>query len=236
MMQDEAMRQAIAEVARTLKVPPAAFAAVVKVECGGRAHALVRGRKEPMIRFEGHYFDRRLSGVKRERARSEGLSSPQVGGVPNPASQTARWNLLARAAQIDRKAAYEATSWGVGQVMGAHWAWLGYGSVDSFVDEARNGLSGQLRVMAKYISQAGLAPALQKQEWADFARGYNGPGYRRNRYDARLAAAYEKYADTDFDFQVPTVPELVRQQLPGTTTSMFNIPIRFFAALFSRRR
>ena len=236
MMQDEAMRQAIAEVARTLKVPPAAFAAVVKVECDGRAHALVRGRKEPMIRFEGHYFDRRLSGVKRERARSEGLSSPQVGGVPNPGSQTARWNLLARAAQIDRKAAYEATSWGVGQVMGAHWAWLGYGSVDSFVDEARNGLSGQLRVMAKYISQAGLAPALQKQEWADFARGYNGPGYRRNRYDAKLAAAYEKYADTDFDFQVPIVPERVRQQLPGTTTSMFNIPIRFFAALFSRRR
>jgi hypothetical protein len=55
---------------------------------GLRTHAMIGGRAEPLIRFEGHYFDRRLSGTKREEARrAEGLSSPTAGAIANPASQ-----------------------------------------------------------------------------------------------------------------------------------------------------
>lgn len=46
-MLNETKRLTIAEVARTLKVEPAALAAVVEVESGGRVQALIEGRSEP---------------------------------------------------------------------------------------------------------------------------------------------------------------------------------------------
>jgi hypothetical protein len=110
----------ITAVAREIGIEPAALLAVAEVESGGKAFASVEGRLEPLIRFEGHYFDRRLTPAKREAARREGLASPLAGAVINPRMQAARWKLLARAAAIDRKAALESVSWGLGQVMGAH--------------------------------------------------------------------------------------------------------------------
>ena len=196
-MSDGAVMQDIRTVARELAVEAAALAAVAHIESGLKPHAMVDGRPEPLIRFEGHYFDRRLAGAAREEARRRGLVSPQAGKVKNPAAQAARWALLARAAAIDRKAAYESASWGMGQVMGAHWAWLGYRSVDALVAEARSGAAGQLRLMARYIDKAGLAPALRRRDWAAFAHGYNGPGYRANDYDGKLARAYRRYAGAD---------------------------------------
>lgn len=193
-MFDGAVMQAIERVAGELGVEPAALAAVVEVESGGRVSALVDGRPEPLIRFEGYYFDRRLSGAARERARREGLASPKAGAVANPASQPARWALLSRAASIDRAAAYESVSWGAGQVMGAHWDWLGYASVDALVAEARGGIAGQVRLMARFIDSSGLTRALRMRDWPAFARGYNGPAYRKNAYDTRLARAYANHA------------------------------------------
>jgi murein L,D-transpeptidase YcbB/YkuD len=187
----------IEPVASRLRVEAAALAAVVHVESGLRTHAIVDGRPEPLIRFEGHYFDRRLSGEKRAEARAAGLASPDAGAIENPTTQVARWRLLARAETIDRRAARESTSWGMGQVMGAHWAWLGYADVDALVAEARSGVTGQLRLMARYIEKAGLAEALGSRDWVAFARGYNGPLFRRNGYDRKLARAYARYNTAD---------------------------------------
>ncbi len=191
-MDAQEMREAIAEEAGRLRVEPAALAAVVEVESGGRVFALVDGRQEPLIRFEGHYFDRRLSGARLQRARRAGLASPTAGAVRNPASQAQRWLLLRRATRIDRAAALESVSWGIGQVMGAHWSWLGYGSVEDLVAEARAGLHGQLRLMCRFIAKSGLDDALRRRDWQAFARGYNGPGFARHRYDEKFAAAYGK--------------------------------------------
>lgn len=193
-MLGEAVLTEIEKIAKRLGIEPAALAAVAHIESGLRTHAMVGGRAEPLIRFEGHYFDRRLSGAKREEARRSGLASPDAGAIANPASQSARWSLLARAARIDRRAAYESVSWGIGQVMGAHWAWLGYASVDALVDEARSSTAGQLNLMARYIDKAGLAEALRRRDWVAFARGYNGPGFRKNGYDRKLARAYTRYS------------------------------------------
>ncbi len=184
----------IAAVAGRLDIEPAALMAVIEVESGGRLFAKVEGRDEPLIRFEGHYFDRRLSSEKREVARAAGLAAPVAGAVANPVSQAERWHLLEAAAMIDRKAAYESTSWGVGQVMGAHWAWLGYAGVDSLVADARGGAAGQIELMARYIDKAGLAPALRARDWAAFARGYNGPDYAKNGYDRKIADAYRRHS------------------------------------------
>lgn len=201
-MFDETLKTAIRRAARAADLDAAALFALVEVESGGRFFVAVDGRTEPPIRFEGHYFDRRLQGTARATAQGSGLASPVAGAVANPRSQAARWALLERAAAIDRKAAYESTSWGLGQVMGAHWAWLGFADVEALVAEARSGFEGQLRLMLRYIDKAGLAPALRGRDWAAFARGYNGPGYRRNAYDRKLAAAYRRHAGLAADRSV----------------------------------
>ncbi|WP_163267364.1 N-acetylmuramidase domain-containing protein [Chelativorans alearense] len=184
----------IIDTASRAGLEPALILAVVEVETGGRTHAVVNGRREPLIRFEGHYFDRRLSPPDRELARREGLAAPSAGAVHNPPGQAARWRMLERAVEIDRRAAYESTSWGMGQVMGAHWAWLGFENVDALVDRARSGLEGELDLMLRYIGKAGLLEPLGRRDWAAFARGYNGPAFARNSYHVKLSLAYRRHA------------------------------------------
>lgn len=220
------MMQAVSAVAKERGIDKAALAAVVHVESGGRAHVAVDGRREPVIRFEGHYFDRRLSGEKLERARKEGLASPTAGKIANPPSQSGRWKLLDRAVALDKQAAFESVSWGVGQVMGAHWLWLGYGSVDALVAEARAGISGQLHLMAKFIDKAGLARALNKRDWQTFARGYNGPAFGKNGHDAKLAKAYARYASADW----PTGE--APQTMPPA--SIFDRTLRMLVRIFGK--
>ena len=183
----------ITKAAARLGIEPAALLAAAEVESGGVAFAIIDGKQEPLIRFEGHYFDRRLSPQKQAVARAAGLSSPIAGAVANPVSQTGRWDLLARAVRIDRQAAYESVSWGIGQVMGAHWKKLRFASIGDFVALARRDVAGQAEIMARFIDTEGLSAALAAQDWAGFARGYNGPLYARSNYDGRIATAYVEY-------------------------------------------
>jgi hypothetical protein len=84
-------------------------------------------------------------------------------------------------------------SWGVGQVMGAHWKWLGYASVDALVREARASVAGQVRLMVRYIEKAGLRPALAARDWRAFARGYNGPNFAVHGYHTKLERAHRRH-------------------------------------------
>ncbi|MCT7375474.1 N-acetylmuramidase domain-containing protein [Chelativorans salis] len=191
-MFDEATVRAVERIAARTKTEPAAWLAVAEVESAGRVFAVVGGKHEPLIRFEGHYFDRRLTGEKRDRARREGLAHPNAGAVKNPAGQAARWRLLARAMEIDAEAALESTSWGLGQVMGAHWQWLGFKTVKGLVGLARKDAAGQIELMARYVEKAGLVDELQRKDFSAFARGYNGPGFAKHGYHTKMARAYER--------------------------------------------
>jgi hypothetical protein len=191
---DKQTQTQIREVASKYKIDPAALLAISEVESGGKPFVVINGRQEPIIRFEGHYFDRRLSGAKRDLARKQGLASPVVGGVKNPNSQNDRWTLLDRASRIDHKAALESVSWGLGQVMGSHWEALGYGNVDDLVNTARSSVGGQVELMVKFIIKNNLKGAIDRRDWAAFARGYNGPAYAKNAYDKNMAKAYSRYA------------------------------------------
>lgn len=183
----------ITRLALEKNLEPSALLAVCDIESGGRVFARVEGRNEPLIRFEGHYFDRRLSGFRREAARKAGLASPRAGKITNPRTQPARWRMLKRAMEIDRKAALESVSWGLGQVMGSHWSWLGYATVNDLVAEARSGAEGQVRLMLRFIEKAGLTDEIRRCDWHGFARGYNGPAYRKYGYHLKLDRAFRKY-------------------------------------------
>lgn len=192
-------KQVIAKVsviAQKLNVEAAALLAVAEVESGGKPIWNVKGQSLPAMRFEGHYFYRLLKGNKKklEQAIKAGLANPKAGGVKNPSSYEARYAMLERAKKIDESAALASCSWGLGQVMGSHWKKLGYSSVQALVAKAREGIDGQIEVMAAYILVFGLVDELQTKGWASFAKQYNGPSYRVNNYDAKMAAAYARYS------------------------------------------
>ena len=53
----------------------------------------------------------------------------------------------------------------------------------------------ELRLISSFgvdFSHCSCDAALRSHDWARFARGYNGPNYRANNYDTRLASEYEK--------------------------------------------
>lgn len=193
-MFDSKTVDAATSIAAKLNIDVAALLAVAEVESDGNVFALVKGRQEPLIRFEGHYFDRRLAGAERERARRAGLASPIAGKIKNPSSQEARWALLARAMAINPRAALESISIGLGQVMVAHWKKLGFRSPDDMVRLARRDAAGQMDIMARYIDKFGLADELQREDFTGFARGYNGPDFRANAYHSKMAAAFRRWS------------------------------------------
>ena len=93
-MFDASTLTAITSRAASLRCKPAALQAVAEVESNGQVFAVVKGQNEPLIRWEGHYFDERLTVEQRSVARAQGLASPEPGGVPNPQSQAARWAIV----------------------------------------------------------------------------------------------------------------------------------------------
>lgn len=205
---DDDTLRAASRAAKELGVPVNHLLAVAEVESAGHVFATVDGVQEPLVRFEGHWFYKLIVAHKRAEAVKKGLARKKAGAVKNPASQQERWDKLIKpAAALDKQAAYESTSWGLGQVMGFHWKALGYGSVLALVDHARRGAGGQIELMARFIrANPKLKAALAKGDWATFASGYNGPGYKANKYDTKMAAAAKRWAGVTIPAEPPAKP------------------------------
>lgn len=167
-----------------------ALVAVVNVESNGQIFATDVAEDAPVIRWEGHYFYRLLKGEQRAAAVRAGLAAPEAGTVKNPKSQRRRYDMLERAITIAKVAALSSISIGVGQVMGSHWKTLGFENPDKMFDLAETGLAGQVDIMCRYIVHFDLKDELDRLDWSGFARGYNGPAYRKNAYHTKMAKAY----------------------------------------------
>ena len=193
---------AIAEVAYKVDVEPAALLAVAEVESAGIAFWSVGGELVPPARPEGHYFYKFLRGDDRTRAVREGLAAAKAGVVRVPHSYVGVYGMIDRMIDIDEEAAYSSCSWGLGQVMGAHWKVLGY---DSALDLAAScdTVEGQADLMYRFIEKNHLDDELRTRKWAAFARAYNGPAYRKNRYDTKMASAYARYKKIKIPVSVP---------------------------------
>ncbi|PSJ50516.1 N-acetylmuramidase domain-containing protein, partial [Pseudaminobacter soli (ex Li et al. 2025)] len=189
-MFDQQTVNAVRAHATRLAIEEAMLFAVIEIESDGRTFELIKGRKEPLIRWEGHYFDQRLTGDERDEARRKGLASPRAGAIKNPASQVKRWQMLTDASRINAQAAYESASYGVGQVMGAHWQKLRFASIDALVAKARESVAGQVEIMVRYIEAFGLVDELQRKDFSAFTRGYNGPAGIKGGYHLLMAKAY----------------------------------------------
>lgn len=180
--------------AETLGCEVSAIRAVASVESAGRG-VLPDGR--PTILYEAHVFDRLTRGMFRSRVDRSGvkLSVPKWDRSLYGASGAHQYERLEDAIKLDEKAAVFACSWGMFQVMGFNYASLGFADFDTFREFVVNNDEGseQLEVFVRFILLNQLDDELQRLDWAGFARGYNGPAYRENRYDDKMASAYQRF-------------------------------------------
>lgn len=173
--------------AKALGCPVAAVIAVTKVESKGNGF-LPSG--EPVILFERHVFNRRL--------RAKGIVVRDQLDIVNTApggykGGQAEHDRLAKATKIDREAALESCSWGLFQIMGYHWKALGYKSLQAFINEMYKDEAAHLQAFVKFVLiNPSMHRALVNQDWNTFARAYNGPGYKANRYDDKLRTEFVK--------------------------------------------
>jgi hypothetical protein len=101
---------------------------------------------------------------------------------------------LSLAKTIDFNSALESCSWGLFQIMGYHWKMLGYKSVHEFVEKMYANEGNHWQAFTRFVlADKALHKALKDRNWAEFARRYNGPGYKKNKYDSKLLAAYNSY-------------------------------------------
>lgn len=204
------LRQAdIQRAAEQLGVPVASIMAVNAVESCGKGF-LDGGRVK--ILFERHVLYKlwKEGGGDDADALAErypALINPARGGY---AGGTAEWVRLASARQITANVgglADQSCSWGAFQIMGYHWKRLGYAGIQSFIDAMQESEGAQLAAFVRFIeTDPALLKALKSRKWADFARIYNGPAYKANLYDVKLARAFEKFAEPDAATEAPAEP------------------------------
>ncbi|HWH40205.1 MAG TPA: N-acetylmuramidase domain-containing protein [Usitatibacter sp.] len=158
--------------------------AVIGVETSGCGFI---DNRRPQILFERHVFSRLTRG--RFDAAHPDISNPVAGGYgPGGAAQ---YDRLERAMALDREAALSSTSWGLGQILGTNAVNAGFANVSAMIDAMCDAENAQVLAMARFIVSRGLDDALRRHDWAQFARGYNGPAFQEHAYDMRLAAAHD---------------------------------------------
>lgn len=154
--------------------------AVVAVESGGSGFR--DGRL--LIRFEPHVFIGMLPDDKKEAARNLFTTgSPawdgnqhRMNGQPFHGNQLREWAALAEACKIDRHAAIQSISMGAPQIMGFHYAKLGYGSPDAMLLDFAKSQDNQIVAMFKFLEHSGALAHLQQGNLDGFITIYNGSG------------------------------------------------------------
>lgn len=182
----------IERAADLLAVDVAVVQAVNEVESRGRGFF---DSGAPVILYERHIMHRRLPLHRVDPApwveQLPEIVNPRTGGYIGGQREHER---LAQAVEICRPCALESASWGLFQIMGFHWQGLGYVSAEDFVERMHQSEAEQLEAFVRFIQRdEKLYFALQRRQWAAFAERYNGPAYRRNQYDVKLARAFDRH-------------------------------------------
>lgn len=144
----------------------------------------------PKMLFEPHVFYRNLSGAERDRAVREGLAYRKWGERPYPSDS---YDRLERAIVINETAAIKAASWGLTQILAENHSMVGFDTPQAMVQAFMQDEEHHLEAAVQFLIAANIADDLRAHRWAAVARGYNGPGYRKNAYDTKMAAAFAKW-------------------------------------------
>jgi hypothetical protein len=181
--------------AKSLKIEPAALKAVTVVESSGKGF-LKNG--QPKILFEGHIFWKELkkqninptqyAAAHKDILYEKWTRQFYKGGV-------AEYDRLERAKLINNEAALKSASWGLFQIMGFNHKHAGFETVEEYVEAQHENEGEHLKAFCQFIKSQKMVPFLKEKNWAGFAKRYNGPSYAQNRYDVKMADAYERFKE-----------------------------------------
>lgn len=146
----------------------------------------------PKILYERHIMARQLrANGQIATGHNPNLVNSSPGGYIGGMKEHARLN---DAVKIHRQSALESCSWGLFQIMGFHWKTLKYGGIQEFVNAMYESEAKQLDAVVRFIKATpALHKAIQAKDFPNIAKHYNGPNYAINKYDTKLAAAYQKF-------------------------------------------
>jgi len=178
---DKITQQEKQQLATKYGIAPASLEAVLEVESGGKGFDETTGKI--IIQFEPLWFKRKSPYTPSGAWSQNGVER-----------QAKEWQAFNNAFKSDPNAAMESTSIGLMQVIGFHYALLGFKTVGEMWDFAKADEANQLELGLKFIkSNKKMYNALVKNDFATFAYYYNGQQYKKFKYDTRLKAAYLKH-------------------------------------------
>lgn len=222
-LNDELLKKALAKLKNEdgiqLQLP--VLKAIIEVESGGRGH-LSDGRAK--ILFEGHKFWYWLKKQGKDpellKEGNETILYPKWtkkfyrGG-------TNEYFRFDQASLIDKKAAIYSTSWGLFQILGENLEHniksrlkIDPNSTDKFLyndefDFVKKQNRSEYYHLLDFLAFVKTKVSQGKKlidyvsgndesmfDWGSFAYGYNGPGYKENKYDEKLQKAYIKHSGT----------------------------------------
>jgi hypothetical protein len=172
----------LSKTSQSLAVQAPEIWTVLTVETGARGFLADR---RPQILYERHIFHR-LTGGKYDDG---DISAPTPGGYGSSGAN--QYTRLAHAMTLNRAAALQSASWGLGQIMGMNFAMAGFPDVEAMVQAMSDSEDAQLAAFASFLRAKNLAAPLKAHDWAGFARGYNGSNYAINKYDVKLADKFQ---------------------------------------------
>ena len=178
--------------ANALDIEVAMIKAVAKIEAP-RGGFLKNGL--PTILFEGHKFSRFTKGrydkIEPTISYKKWTSKHYKGGARE-------YERFFVASALAYTSALLSTSWGKFQIMGFNYKQCNYDTVTAFVYDMQVSEGLQLLAFTAFIKgDKNMWGALREKNWAGFARRYNGSGYKKNKYDTKLARAYKKFKEKE---------------------------------------
>lgn len=185
----------IERIADRLNVEVAAVMAANEVESNGSGFL---GDGRAVILFERHVMRRNLEGVGRDAdLLSQYLPDIINGATGGYRGGEAEYDRLYLARQVDEASAISAASWGLFQIMGHHYATLGFDSPQAMEAAANDSEGAQLEMFAAFVeADPRLHRALKRLDWETFARIYNGPAYAKHNYHGRMSDAFDAHSKT----------------------------------------
>jgi len=185
------------KAAAKLAVPVASVKAICEVEAKEFGF-LDNG--EPQTLFERHIFYKEIAkklGVAvadKTSASRPDICNKQAGGYIGAAAELKR---LSDACALFNEQGLMSASYGLFQICGFNYKTAGYKDVFSYYEAMRVSEDNQLDAVVNFIlADSVLYKALLRQDWAEFALGYNGSGYKTHTvpYDIQMATAFKKFS------------------------------------------
>lgn len=164
-------------LAKDLDLTPAAVRAFAVVESDEKPFA---PNGMPLIRLETHHW------IKRRIATREAMVFDKA---KNSKDQGPRWEQFMRMRSINEVAAIQCHSFGMFQICGFNFKLCLCADPVTFLSEMTT-LEGQAKMFKRFmLSSPALLAAARMNRPDQVGFHYNGPQYKKNKYDSKYAAA-----------------------------------------------